>query len=164
MIRRPPRSTRTDTLLPYTTLFRSYRDISLGGIDCSYVEVIRQAERTGVGLELKIGSEVDANPNYFFDDYQKAGDTYQIPNPDRHYGNLHLQSFEALCVDIARLGMDVRIRNTARDSQLHRFGVFEYVPLQEALGVPALQAIAVPLPAGELPLWQGKGGDRKSGG
>src|SRR3546814_19660775 len=25
MIRRPPRSTRTDPLLPYTTLFRSYR-------------------------------------------------------------------------------------------------------------------------------------------
>src|SRR3546814_10793348 len=25
MIRRPPRSTRTDTLFPYTTLFRSYR-------------------------------------------------------------------------------------------------------------------------------------------
>src|SRR3546814_3370272 len=24
MLRRPPRSTRTDTLLPYTTLFRSY--------------------------------------------------------------------------------------------------------------------------------------------
>src|SRR3546814_10978453 len=26
MIRRPPRSTRTDTLFPYTTLFRSYVD------------------------------------------------------------------------------------------------------------------------------------------
>src|SRR3546814_1602281 len=26
MIRRPPRSTRTDTLFPYTTLFRSYRE------------------------------------------------------------------------------------------------------------------------------------------
>src|SRR3546814_15688349 len=26
MIRRPPRSTRTDTLFPYTTLFRSVRD------------------------------------------------------------------------------------------------------------------------------------------
>src|SRR3546814_13349429 len=25
-IRRPPRSTRTDTLFPYTTLFRSYRE------------------------------------------------------------------------------------------------------------------------------------------
>src|SRR3546814_2935079 len=26
MIRRPPRSTRTDTLFPYTTLFRSWQD------------------------------------------------------------------------------------------------------------------------------------------
>src|SRR3546814_8639556 len=26
MIRRPPRSTRTDTLFPYTTLFRSYHE------------------------------------------------------------------------------------------------------------------------------------------
>src|SRR3546814_8325264 len=31
MIRRPPRSTRTDTLLPYTTLFRSGRLRSSGG-------------------------------------------------------------------------------------------------------------------------------------
>src|SRR3546814_1135182 len=29
MIRRPPRSTRTDTLLPYTTLFRSGRTIAI---------------------------------------------------------------------------------------------------------------------------------------
>src|SRR3546814_11876061 len=29
MIRRPPRSTRTDTLFPYTTLFRSPRDRAL---------------------------------------------------------------------------------------------------------------------------------------
>src|SRR3546814_8464868 len=28
MIRRPPRSTRTDTLFPYTTLFRSSRSLS----------------------------------------------------------------------------------------------------------------------------------------
>src|SRR3546814_16557057 len=27
MIRRPPRSTLTDTLFPYTTLFRSHRDL-----------------------------------------------------------------------------------------------------------------------------------------
>src|SRR3546814_1096319 len=29
MIRRPPRSTRTDTLFPYTTLFRSVRQLLL---------------------------------------------------------------------------------------------------------------------------------------
>src|SRR3546814_5431519 len=31
MIRRPPRSTRTDTLFPYTTLFRSHGAASGGG-------------------------------------------------------------------------------------------------------------------------------------
>src|SRR3546814_16137704 len=41
MIRRPPRSTRTDTLFPYTTLFRSdgpYRFLlaSIGGIPVAY--------------------------------------------------------------------------------------------------------------------------------
>src|SRR3546814_7166110 len=30
MIRRPPRSTRTDTLFPYTTLFRSHRLLTAG--------------------------------------------------------------------------------------------------------------------------------------
>src|SRR3546814_14490687 len=30
MLRRPPRSTRTDTLFPYTSLFRS---VSVGGVD-----------------------------------------------------------------------------------------------------------------------------------
>src|SRR3546814_18629959 len=40
MIRRPPRSTRTDTLFPYTTLFRSERETILrsylgrDGYDC----------------------------------------------------------------------------------------------------------------------------------
>src|SRR3546814_10401304 len=32
MIRRPPRSTRTDTLFPYTTLFRSSGDLIVGVI------------------------------------------------------------------------------------------------------------------------------------
>src|SRR3546814_13736816 len=36
MIRRPPRSTRTDTLFPYTTLFRSLRpsDENVLGVGC----------------------------------------------------------------------------------------------------------------------------------
>src|SRR3546814_3595286 len=41
MIRRPPRSTRTDTLFPYTTLFRSPR------ADC----LDRPMERSGQGRE-----------------------------------------------------------------------------------------------------------------
>src|SRR3546814_8550015 len=34
MIRRPPRSTRTDTLFPYTTLFRSQDQSVARGIEC----------------------------------------------------------------------------------------------------------------------------------
>lgn len=126
-------------------IYLGYRDIFLSGIDVNYVEIIDGAERTGAGLELKIGTEVKDNPNYFFNDYQKPGDTYQIPNPERHFGNLHLQSFEALNVDLKRLDLGVSIKNTAKSSQLHRFGVYEYVPLYEALRSPALQAVAVPL-------------------
>src|SRR3546814_19870589 len=41
MIRRPPRSTRTDTLFPYTTLFRSYapKQDSLGDRDNIYLNL-----------------------------------------------------------------------------------------------------------------------------
>src|SRR3546814_8203195 len=40
MIRRPPRSTRTDTLFPYTTLFRSFWMWVMGflGASTSYIE------------------------------------------------------------------------------------------------------------------------------
>src|SRR3546814_3979957 len=47
MIRRPPRSTRTDTLFPYTTLFRSWiRDAYLG----DYYQ-LRSAPAGQVGVE-----------------------------------------------------------------------------------------------------------------
>src|SRR3546814_15763527 len=37
MIRRPPRSTRTDTLFPYTTLFRSHFAIEQCGLEACFV-------------------------------------------------------------------------------------------------------------------------------
>src|SRR3546814_8128024 len=44
MIRRPPRSTRTDTLFPYTTLFRSHRlDLVVGDVDHGRAELAMQA-------------------------------------------------------------------------------------------------------------------------
>src|SRR3546814_16205477 len=46
MIRRPPRSTRTDTLFPYTTLFRSPR--ALG----SPLDIGRHAERVSAKPEF----------------------------------------------------------------------------------------------------------------
>src|SRR3546814_10318972 len=40
MIRRPPRSTRTDTLFPYTTLFRSVFMAIAGGRSCNFTVTV----------------------------------------------------------------------------------------------------------------------------
>src|SRR3546814_2093565 len=47
MIRRPPRSTRTDTLFPYTTLFRSEKGIFLGfrGVGSDITEQRKSSEK-----------------------------------------------------------------------------------------------------------------------
>src|SRR3546814_7434836 len=45
MIRRPPRSTRTDTLFPYTTLFRSRRRRCDGGIAKAHLDLGRSEDR-----------------------------------------------------------------------------------------------------------------------
>src|SRR3546814_3481324 len=50
MIRRPPRSTRTDTLFPYTTLFRSV-DVDGGGRRNAVLGEIVHQDRRAVGIE-----------------------------------------------------------------------------------------------------------------
>src|SRR3546814_16173595 len=62
MKRRPPRVTRTDTLFPYTTLFRSHR------IDAYYQPIVRLDTREIVGLEalcrMRIGDRVVAAADF----------------------------------------------------------------------------------------------------
>src|SRR3546814_1958314 len=55
MIRRPPRSTRTDTLFPYTTLFRSPGDLA-GGVQALDRSPVRADDlRVQVGLDAAEG-------------------------------------------------------------------------------------------------------------
>src|SRR3546814_7411016 len=56
MIRRPPRSTRTDTLFPYTTLVRSIL-ISERVVEEDRFTTIHIEEMTCVARETKLGSE-----------------------------------------------------------------------------------------------------------
>src|SRR3546814_15874595 len=62
MIRRPPRSTRTDTLFPYTTLFRSLAEISLiprlGGTTLTFGSV---SVHIFAGEAINRGDYVSAN-------------------------------------------------------------------------------------------------------
>src|SRR3546814_12722695 len=66
MIRRPPRSTRTDTLLPYTTLFRSLHDGLVdsaeiaGGPQKNFSQPLNQRRRRIVGDQVarELGGDV----------------------------------------------------------------------------------------------------------
>src|SRR3546814_19437931 len=51
MIRRPPRSTRTDTLFPYTTLFRSCRPEFIAGFEKLAALATRDGDK---GVEFRI--------------------------------------------------------------------------------------------------------------
>src|SRR3546814_2868844 len=50
MSRRPPRSTRTDTLFPYTTLFRSLLQVAEDGV----VELVEHQRNVAALLEIEV--------------------------------------------------------------------------------------------------------------
>src|SRR3546814_10283041 len=61
MIRRPTRSTRTDTLLPYTTLFRSDRHIGrIFGQEIDLQQFLLSRREDEFGAEGLIGSQIRA--------------------------------------------------------------------------------------------------------
>src|SRR3546814_11024362 len=67
MIRRPPRSTRTDTLFPYTTLFRSYIVSDSGAITVPLIGAVDAEGHTVAELEEEIARQLSegilVNPN-----------------------------------------------------------------------------------------------------
>src|SRR3546814_4298387 len=80
MIRRPPRSTRTDTLLPYTTLFRSQREarccarrVAMVQTDAATVKL--GAEILGLGLRAMSG--------------QLQADVIELEAVDLQLGEIH---------------------------------------------------------------------------
>src|SRR3546814_16283961 len=55
MIRRPPRSTRTDTLLPYTTLFRSIDERGAAAIDQQITGIEPRSMKPGIDGDGVVG-------------------------------------------------------------------------------------------------------------
>src|SRR3546814_3300895 len=89
MIRRPPRSTRTDTLFPYTTLFRSIRvDRDLGLIGMRVVvngDTLRHVEPLQLTRLLKHG--LPAAPRIAATKAELRRDcNSQVRPPDRLFG------------------------------------------------------------------------------
>src|SRR3546814_21179194 len=69
IIRRPPRSTRTDTLFPYTTLFRSHVQVDADLLERPRVAHQRLAERLGRGRQIlpSLRSEVRDQREHLLD-------------------------------------------------------------------------------------------------
>jgi hypothetical protein len=62
----------------------SPKKIHILGCDCDYVEFIpecKEIEKDNQKI-LQITKTPESNPNYYFDDYQREGDLYNIPRKD----------------------------------------------------------------------------------
>src|SRR3546814_12068469 len=70
MIRRPPRSTRTDTLFPYTTLFRS--DVVIGVLDIRPAG--QRRDRVSRRHEIEVGRRLLVIPAHTEIERQPIGD------------------------------------------------------------------------------------------
>ena len=91
-----------------------YREIVLLGVDADYTELVPGARR-GEGLELRIAESLP-NPNYFFEDYQRVGDRFQVPNASP---GVHVGSWRAAATAVSELGAVVL--NGNRNSRVDAF-------------------------------------------
>src|SRR3546814_20991372 len=87
MIRRPPRSTRTDTLFPYTTLFRS-----VAAVDDRGVSVVREQRR--IERRRAPGDAVDHRVLLILGDEQIVGREADLPRIH------HLAERDALAAEV----------------------------------------------------------------
>src|SRR3546814_18097224 len=91
MIRRPPRSTRTDTLFPYTTLFRAARD-SVGRLTAlddgtknnrSFQTLFAALKREG--LDSKRTKDLDAK----IKEYRKLVNDLKVSHRNRYIAHVN---------------------------------------------------------------------------
>src|SRR3546814_1483816 len=96
MIRRPPRSTRTDTLLPYTTLFRSYppslplrlsigkpRSLNHRRKTCSILDGCRSRLTDGPPLPIRLPSSATTSPGRHSRHRRSEEHTSELPSLTR---------------------------------------------------------------------------------
>ncbi len=108
--------------------FLGFNVIRLLGVDLTYQSLDQVSEMGGTRLVLDATPE--ENPNYFFSDYQQAGDQFNVANPEQHGRELHLHSFVALRDDFVRNEVPVRVLNANLQSKLFSEAIFPYLPLE----------------------------------
>lgn len=91
-----------------------YREIVVMGVDAAYVEEVKTA-RPVEGLVREVVNH-GANPNYYFDEYQKVGDRFHKPNSEP---GVHLNAWKAAAALLAQRG--IRVWNASPTSKLDLF-------------------------------------------
>src|SRR3546814_14743829 len=85
MIRRPPRSTRTDTLFPYTTLFRSLKEISRdyfqSGVDHNKA-TIKELLREGQEVVVQVDKDERGNKGATLTTFISLAGRYMVLMPN----------------------------------------------------------------------------------
>src|SRR3546814_20507646 len=132
MILRPRRSTRTDTLFPYTTLFRSGDEVAVARIALLFTDLRRSTDLYG-----RIGDA--AAYHLVRDHFAYLGGIVR-----RHDGALVKTIGDAIMAAFARPA-DALAAALAIQRELAAFNAAEASPLTIKLGLPQRTCIAVPL-------------------
>jgi len=118
---RQPVTTGSHTLIWAITL--GYRHLFLLGADANYVEVVKGAELVEDTVLHIVRDE--ENPNYYFEDYQKPGDRYNVPNIG---GETHLKSWRVAAAVAAEA--EAAVYNLSTSS---RADAFDFADLDDFL-------------------------------
>lgn len=104
-----------------TAVELGYKKIILIGHDAKYVQSkdVKEAKFVN-GCRYEIGEEMDSNPNYFWDDYQKKGDLFHNPGSP-------VNAWHKLGECLQKFAPNVDVVNCSEGSAIKcfRFGNFE---------------------------------------
>src|SRR3546814_20844389 len=134
MIRRPPRSTRTDTLFPYTTLFRSARcvDHAFQAVDDEEVTLLVViAEVAGAEETLAVALEEDLRG--FFGSVPVAEEDLR-PGGDDLAGFVGAEFLQRVGIADARVDVEDRVAEASLGRASCRERVCQYVWISGVAG------------------------------
>jgi hypothetical protein len=115
-----------------------YSHIYLMGIDGQYTERLPETQDLG-SYRLRMTATPERNPNYFFDDYQEAGDEFHLPNPLSGHPRMHIEAFAAIKHDFAQQGITCNIYCGQQQSGIAQTFLF---PVRELMLTSFTQSVA----------------------
>lgn len=98
-------------------LLMGYRKFIMLGVDQNYVEVVDGAKKDNNYHKLVMEKTPDSNPNYWFSDYQQAGDKFNRPNLQKS----QIPAWNNLSCTLETLGIKCEIYNGSPITQLNAF-------------------------------------------